>query len=40
MFLIILPRMRRIMFLDPEPISEVKFAAGGTLVPFRGRHLV
>jgi hypothetical protein len=32
--------MRRIMFLDPESISEVKFAAGGILVPFRGRHLV
>jgi hypothetical protein len=28
------------MFLDPESISEVKFAAGGILVPFRGRHLV
>jgi hypothetical protein len=32
--------MRRIMFLDPESISEVKFAARGILVPFRGRHLV
>jgi hypothetical protein len=32
--------MRRIMFLDPESISEVKFAAGGILVPFRGRYLV
>jgi hypothetical protein len=39
-FLIILPCMRRIMFLDPGSISEVKFAAGGILVPFRGRHLV
>jgi hypothetical protein len=28
------------MFLDPESIFEVKFAAGGILVPFRGRHLV
>jgi hypothetical protein len=32
--------MRRIMFLDPESISEVKFAAGDILVLFRGRHLV
>jgi hypothetical protein len=39
-FLIILPCMKRILFLDPESISEVKFAAGGILVPFRGKHLV
>jgi hypothetical protein len=32
--------MKRIMFLDLGSISEAKFAAGGILVPFRGRHLV
>jgi hypothetical protein len=30
----------RVMALGLSHISEVKFAAGGILVPFRGRHLV
>jgi hypothetical protein len=30
----------RVMALELSRISEVKFAAGGILVSFRGRHLV